>query len=137
MDQSERKAQETYYEFQALEQHMKQLQSNLEMITQQLMEAAITKRSLDEFKEIKPGKEAFVPLSTGIFAKAAISETSEVLVNVGANIVVVKDIESAKALVQNQVEEMKKVQSHLISELEKLSERASSLEEQMQKMAPQ
>ena len=134
MEEKERKLQEMYMEFQELEQHIKQMQKQLEMITNQLMELNMTRNSLDEFVNIKPGKEVFVPLSSGIFVKGVISDTSGLLVNVGANVVVKKDIPSTKKLIENQMEEIKKIQKQIVDELESMTNRASQIETQLQGM---
>lgn len=133
----EKKAQEAYMEFKMLEQHIKQLQSQLEAITHQLVELHSTANSLEEFKKLDAGKEIFVPLSSGIFAKADIKDTSEVLVNVGANVVVKKDIASAKKLIQNQMEEIKKIQRHMVEELEKMTSHAAGIETKLQALVSQ
>jgi len=137
MEDKENKAQEIYMEFQAIEQNIKQLQRQLDVVTHQLFELASTSQSLDEFKDVGAGKEVLVPLSSGIFAKASIKNTSELLVNVGANIVVKKDVASAKKLVQNQVEEIKKIQKQTIDELEKMTSYAAQLEMKLQSMVSQ
>ena len=137
MDDKEKKAQEMYMQFQALDQHIKQLQKQLEIITHQLIELNATSNSLDELKTIGSGKEIFVPLSSGIFAKANIKDTSELLVNVGANVVVKKDVASTKTLIQNQMEEIKKIQKQIIDELDKMTNHAAQLEVQLQNMMPQ
>jgi len=134
MDETEKKAQEMYMEFQVLEQNIKQLQKQLELITNQLMELHATNNSLDDFVKIDAGKELFVPLSSGIFVKSSIKDTSELLVNVGANVVVKKDVPSTKKLIQNQIEEIKKIQRQMIDELEKLTNHAAKLEMQLQSL---
>ncbi len=131
-ESKEKKAQEMYMEFKVLEQHIKQLQSQLEAVTHQLIELHGTSNSLEEFKEIASENEIFVPLSSGIFAKASIKDTSELLVNVGANVAVKKDVNSTKKLIQNQIEEIKKIQKHMIGELEKMTNHAANLEKQLQ-----
>lgn len=133
-ESAEKKAQEMYMEFQVIEQHIKQMQSQLEMVTSQLIELNAASGSLDEFKKISPGKEIFVPLSSGIFAKAGIKDTSELLVNIGANVAVKKDVDSTKKLIQSQIEEVKNIQARIINELEKLTSHASQLEMKLQSM---
>lgn len=132
MENKESKAQEMYMEFQVLDQHIKQLQKQLEMVTHQLIELTVTSNSLDEFNNIKNGRDVFVPLSSGIFAKANIKDTSELLVNVGANVVVKKDVAETKKLILNQMEEIKKIQKRMIDELDKMTEHAAQLENQLQ-----
>ena len=131
-DEKEKKAQEVYMEYQMLEQHIKQLQKQIEAVTQQLMELTVTHNSLEEFKKIDAGKEILVPLSSGIFAKANVKDTSELLVNVGANVAVSKDIASTKKLIQSQIDEIKKIHKQMIEEFERMTNHAAQLEQKLQ-----
>ena len=134
MSDKEKQAQEMYMEYQVLDQRIKQLQKQLELIMQQIMEANSTSRSLEDFKGIKEGTEILVPLTSGIFARACLKDSSELLVNVGAGTVVAKDISSAKKLISGQVEEMQKVQQKMSDDLEKMMEKAGQLETELQKI---
>jgi len=134
MSDKEKQAQEMYMEYQVLDQRIKQLQKQLELIMQQIMEANSTSRSLEDFKGIKEGTEILVPLTSGIFARASLKDSSELLVNVGAGTVVAKDISSAKKLISGQVEEMQKVQQKMSDDLEKMMEKAGQLETELQKI---
>ena len=137
MEEKEKKAQEMYAEFQMVDGQIKQLQNQLEMITHQLMELTFAGNSLDDFSKIKDGREIFVPLSAGIFAKAALIDKSELLVNVGANIAVKKDVPSTKALILNQIEEIKRIQKQMADELERMTGKAAQLEMQISGMMQQ
>ncbi len=137
MEQNEKQAQEIYMEYQMLDQHIKKMQAQLEAITNQLMEATSTNNAIDELDSIKSGREIFVPISSGIFVKAEIKSTSDLLVNVGAGAVVQKDRASAKKLVQDQIEEMKKIHTRMVNELEKMAARAGEIEQALQKIMPQ
>ena len=134
MEDKEKKTQEMYMEFQVLDQHIKQLQRQLEIVTQQLFELTVTSNSLDGFNKISTEKDVFVPLSSGIFAQARLKDTSELLVNVGANVIVKKDVASAKKLIQDQTEEIKKIQKQMLDELEKMTNHAAQLEVQLQSL---
>ena len=136
-EEKEKKMQEMYMEFQMLDQNIKQLQKQLEMLTTQMMEVNATINGLEEFNKIQGEKQIFVPISSGIFARASIKDTSELLVNVGANVVITKNFASTKKLMQNQFEEMKKVQGRIVTELENMAEKAGQLEMQLQGMVPQ
>ena len=133
----EKKAQEMYVEFQVLDQNIKQLQKQLEVITQQVFELSVTSNGLEEFKKISVGKEILVPLSSGIFVKANIKDTEKLTVNVGANVAVNKDVASTKLLIQNQLQEIIKIQKQMVSELEKMTNEAAQLEMQLQSLVSQ
>ena len=134
MEEKEKKAQEMYMQFQMLEQRIKQQQQQLESITSHLMELNATSSSLEEFGKISEGKEVFVPFSSGIFAKANIKDVSELLVNVGANVVVKKDISSTKSIIRNQIEEIKKIQKQMINDLENMTNHAAQIEMKLQSL---
>ena len=134
MEEKEKKAQEMYMEFQMLEQHIKKLQAQLEAVTGQLMELNSTSNGLDEFEKIKGEREIFVPVSSGIFAKAKLTETTELLVNVGSNVVVKRDVSSAKKLIHGQMNEIKKIQERIADQLDKLTSRAGELQEGLQEL---
>ena len=134
MTEKEQKTQEIYMEYKAIDEHIKQLQKQLEALTNHLVEIHSTDSSLEDLDKIKKGKEIFVPISSGIFAKGTINDTSELLVNVGANVVVTKDIASAKKLIQHQIEEMKKVHKRMLEELQNMAQKAAELEMQLQSL---
>ena len=137
MTEKENKTQEIYMEYKAIDEHIKQLQKQLEVLTSHLVEMYSTYASLEDLDKIKKDKEIFVPISSGIFAKGAIKDTSELLVNVGANVVVSKDIASAKKLIQHQIEEMKKVHKRMLEELQNMAQKAAELEAQLQGLMPE
>lgn len=137
METKEKRTRELYLEFQELDQNIKQLQKHLEVVTQQLIELSTTSNSLNEFVKIDTQKDVFIPLSTGIYAKAVIKNTSELLVNVGSNVVVKKDIASTKELVQKQFEELKKIQKQIIENLDEMSTRAAKIEKELQELIPE
>ena len=133
-EKNEQAMQELYMQFQMMEQKIKQIQKQLEMVTGNLVELTVTLNGLDDFSKTDLKKEILVPLNSGIYAKANLKSNSELLVNVGANVIVTKDIPSTKKLIQSQVEEVKKVQHEMPAELEKMTNHASSLEMQLQNL---
>ena len=135
--ENKEKAQEIYMELNELNQNAKQLQNQLDVITHQLLDLNATSNSLDEFNKIEIGKEIFVPLSSGIFARASINDTSKLFVNVGAGVVVKKDIASTKKLIQRQIEELSKIQKQMVNELEKMLNHATNLEQELQNLVSQ
>lgn len=137
MEDNEKRAQETYMRLQVLEQSIKQVQKQLELLTHQILELTSTSKALDDFNSIKPGKKILVPLSSGIFARAAIDETSGLLVNVGANVVVKKDVQSTKKLISSQVEDAKKIQKQMFEELQEMANKAAELESHLRSIIEQ
>jgi len=133
-ESNEQAMQELYMKFQMMEQRIKKIEQQLETITGNLVELTVTLNGLDDFAKTDLKREILVPLNSGIYAKANLTSNNELLVNVGANVIVAKDVPSTKRLIQNQIEEVKKVQHEMISELEKVTSHASNLEMQLQGM---
>jgi prefoldin alpha subunit len=125
------KVQQKYMELQLLNQQIKQSQSQLEALQQQLAELTNLNQNLEDFKDIKTGSEALVQISNGIFTKAVIKDNKDVIVNIGADIAVKKDVPSTKKLVEAQMEEIKKVHQQRMEELQMTAMKASLLEKEI------
>ena len=131
----EEKLQKLYVEFQMLSQHIKQLEEKTAALNNQLMDLAVTNQSLEDMKKLKQGTEILVPLSSGIYTKAEIKDSKNVIVNVGSNVTTVKDIDSTKKLIESQIEEIKNLQERLVNELQNNTSKAAILEEQINNIA--
>ncbi len=126
--------QEKYMQLQIIEQQMKQIQKQIQLIESQMNELVTAHQALDDLKKTRDGTKMLVPISNGIFAKAEIKDNAELIVNVGANITVNKDIESTKGLITKQINEIKGVQEKMMLDLQKLSINGTSLEKELHKM---
>jgi len=135
MTEQEENLQSLYMEFQMLGQNIKQLEEKTQALNDQLMDLTITNQSLDDIKKIKPDTEILVPLSGGIYAKAQLKDSKNVIVNVGANTTLVKDLQSTKTLIENQIEEVKKLQENLVKQMQVNTTKAALLERQINEMA--
>ena len=129
---NEEEMKERYMEYKQLDEQIKYVQKQVQMIENQLEEFSNVIYNLDEFNAVKKETEILVPLSSGIFAKGKIQDTSEFLVNVGSNVIVQKDLQSTKKLIQTQISEMRNVQERMIAELQELVNRASKIEKELE-----
>ena len=75
------------------------------------------------------------PLSSGIYAKAQLKDSKNLIVNVGSSITVVKDVNSAKKMIEDQIEEIKKLQENLVDQLQTQTTKAASLEQEINTIA--
>lgn len=135
MKEEEQKLQEKYIEMKTIEEQMKQIQQQAATLEQQLVELMGVKQSLEDFKKANKGDEILIPVSPGIFAKAELKDNKEFLVNVGANIIVKKDIESTKKLMDKQIEEIRGLHSTVMMQIQRLALKASSIEQELNELA--
>ena len=130
----EKKLQEKYMEFKMLEQQITQVQKQVQALENQLTELVGVNESLEELKNVGDGTEILVPISNGIFTKAALKANEDLIVNVGANVAVNKKIPEAKKLIETQLVEIKKMHDHMNSELEKFAQKAAEVEKELSGM---
>ena len=135
MKPEEKKLQEKYIEMKMLEEQMEEIQKKAKTVEQQLMELMASTESLGEFKNIKKGDEILVPISSGIFAKANIKDSKEFLVNVGADTVGQKDLNTTKKLMEKQVEDMQQLHQKINMQMQKMAMHASLLQNELKELA--
>lgn len=94
-------------DYQILQEQSKQLNKELALFDQQIRIMESLNKSLDSLKTAKKDSEVFSEIGSGIFVKTALRSTNEVLINTGANVAVVKPIEEAKLMVEDQIKQLR------------------------------
>lgn len=130
---NEKELQTKHIELQMASYQLKQLQSQIQEIDENLLEIETVKSNLDELKNAKKGSEILAPIASGIFLKANLQENDELAVNVGAGTVVRKNVNDTKKLLQDRITELTNVRKEMLEALEKLAEKAMKTEEELQK----
>ncbi len=125
---------EKYFEMQILEQQLKQVNQQLLSVDNQLLELQRIKDNLDDLAKTKKDTELLVALGGGVFSKAELKDNSTVLMNVGANIIIEKDIASSKEVINNQIGQMSDVVSQLEQEFQILAMNSQAIQLDLQKM---
>jgi len=128
------KNQKKVLEFYSLNQKIKQIQEQLELLNHQITELFVLEESI---KDVEKGKkEVFMPLGGGVFINAEIKDTEKLLVNVGGGVFVKKGLKESNMLVREQQEEIRQAMERLDVELKsgikelKLLQKEISKEEQ-------
>src|SRR3989344_3032118 len=109
--------QRKYIEIQILEQQIKQIQKNLEILNQQIFELNMISNSLTEIKKTKIGQELLVPLGSGIFIKTELKDNNEILTNVGSDVVISKTNAETKTFIKSQTEFVTEIITKIEQEL--------------------
>ena len=132
--ENEKKAQELYTQLQMYNENAKQIHKQLQMVEGQYVELAGTSQSLKEFRKTAKGSKILVPLSSGIFVPAELSDNDNLVVNVGANVAVSKNVESTLKLIDRQVEQLKELRDKMALDLNRIVTRGSMIEEELKKL---
>ena len=127
---NEEKLKEKYIELSVIDAQLKELQQQLERFDEQLIEINSIKASIDELNDVKKGTKAMVSVHQGIFAGAMLENTDEFLVNVGSNVVVKKNAEQTKELLDRQMKELASAREQLLEQFQKLATKAEALQKE-------
>ena len=110
-------AQQRYLELQMLSGQLQQIQQQIETLNQQLVELTRIKEALDDIKKTKKETEMLTQLGSGVFLKSTLKDAHNVLLNVGANIVVEKQVDDAIQIVEKQIQDFSNVIQEMGNEL--------------------
>ncbi|MBL7100895.1 MAG: prefoldin subunit alpha [Nanoarchaeota archaeon] len=124
-----------YMEFQMLDQNLKQVNQQLLNLDNQLLELQGIEENLGELKKTKKNTEILVALGGGVFSKAELKENNTILMNVGANIIVEKDIPASKEVIGHQIDQIKDFMKQLEQEFQMLAANSQALQMDLQKAA--
>jgi len=125
---NEKELQEKIMEVNMLDSRMKQLEQSLNMIDQQIMEQQLLQLNIDEIKKVKKGQEMLFPLGKNVFVKGKI-EDEKLLINIGGRVVVKKDGDKAKEIVERQKLQLVSVRNEINEEIEKIISEISLIEQ--------
>lgn len=126
--------QQKYVEYQAMEQQMKQIQQQLEKLEQQSAEANAVEQCIVEIGKTETGKDVLVPVTGGVFFRTKMDDCTTFLVNVGGGVVVEKDADGARKLIQQQAVEILKYKQQLTYQLDEQTPRFYALEQELKKL---
>ncbi len=131
---NEEKARQKFMEMQMLSEQLKQIHAQLEVIETKKEELAQSIDNIGSIKSMKQGSNLLTPLADGIFLKATLANTQNVLVNVGAGVVVEKTLEEAQRLLAEKQNELAQYETDLNSELQKLQQYGKNLEKELEEL---
>ncbi len=127
--------QRKYIELKILEQQTNQVQQQLAMLDNQLSILERTKESIYEINSVKPGSQTFIPLGQGVFVKGEVKDTKNLLVGVGANIAVSKNVKESKEIIDKQIVEVNNLMKQMEEQLQQAGMHAGILEKEIQELA--
>jgi len=130
---NEEELQNKYMELQLAEQQFQQLHHQLESLNQQALDLQKLEVNLDDLKKVKKNSKMLSSLGQGIFFESELKNKDELIVNVGANIMVKKSIADSKKLISKQVKEIENIKENVETQLQNLTLHTTNLQEELQK----
>ena len=122
---------EKYAEFRVAMAHIRQMQEQLEAVEQKKHDLEEAEAGVSQLKQARKGAKMLAPVTDGIFVKATLEDTDEVLVNVGSDVCVKKTVEEAGKILKEKRQELMSYQEMMLEELNKLTDSAHQLEKEL------
>ena len=94
--------QQKYREYQLLSEQYARVQEQLQKTDEKVAQAGFVIDSITDFSKTAKGDEMLIPIADGVFARARLLDQEELLVNVGSDVVVKKDVQSAIRMLEEQ-----------------------------------
>lgn len=124
--------QQRLVEYQLLQQHIENLQQQVQILNQQSLELSKLNEALSDLEGFKQGTEIFSQIGPGIFVKANIKDTKEVLFNVGSDIFINKKVKEAVISLESQKIEISESVAKIEEQFKKAVSRILELQEEIQ-----
>lgn len=122
---------EIFFKVNMIEQYMKNIQQQVEIIENEILELNSLKEGLKGLEGCS-GKEIFSSLGKGIFIKAKIS-SEELLVKIGGKDLIKKSIPETEEIIKKQMSKLEFARRELSLEMEKLNEEAEKIMSSIEK----
>lgn len=112
-------------------EQLERLRTQLHSTDDKLGQVDFVIASLREFSSVESEKEILVPITDGVFAKATLTDTKELFVNVGAGAVVNKDVPSTIQMLEKQKVKLVEYRTRLAGVIERFYEKTEALQAEM------
>ena len=122
MDQQQ---QEILFKLSMSEQHIRQLQQQLQAVEESMIELRSLDLGLDDIKD-SAGKDMLASLGRGIFVKAKLL-SEDLIVDVGSKNLVKKRIPETKKIIKDQTEKLHEVKKELEERVDEINKELTKL----------
>ncbi len=106
-------------ELQVLDEHIKEVQQQFVLVSQKTKELNDIVEALSDLNSLKTDSEMLAQIGQGVFVKAKLGDTKDVVMNIGADTAIECSAEEAKKIIQEQAT---KLQGYLLKIKEKLEQ---------------
>ncbi|WP_459201308.1 prefoldin subunit alpha [Methanococcus sp. CF] len=122
-------------QFMALEvynQQVQKLQEELSNIDMMIMELL---KSIESMEGLKSSKEILLPLGAGAFVKAEVQNPEKIVLSVGIDVLLEKDVDEVIVDFQKSVEELEQTKELITSQIQKTTQEVTKLRAELEKRA--
>jgi prefoldin alpha subunit len=125
-DKAEEELRKLSMEMRYLEQTADALQQRISMVNAALTDINYANMTLDGIEKEKENSEMLIPIGGSSYVKVKLTDTSKVIIGVGAGVSVEKTLPEAKATLKERLDELEKTMHAAQQQFSQVAERINS-----------
>ncbi|MFB6145319.1 MAG: prefoldin subunit alpha [Candidatus Nanohaloarchaea archaeon] len=129
--------QQAIQQYQQIQQQLQQVQDYIDQVEQSIEQVNETSTAAKDLKDEEVGSEMLVPLGSGVFAVGELKDTEKVVVNVGGDAFEKKEIDQARGILSERIDELKDTREELQGTVDDLQEEMQSIQQHLQQARQQ
>lgn len=133
MAQNQEELQQKFVLYQLLNQRLEEIKNQLNLVQQRLVELETTNQALADVGGIKKDTEILIPLGSGLYAYGKASNSEKMLVDIGAGVMVKKEIGDAKKKIEGSKKEVEAASENMQNEALAIVNKMNELGVELQK----
>ncbi len=123
--------QQKYMEYQQLSNQLQQHQQQVMQLEKQYIELENLSNALEDIKNTEEGTEVLASIGSGLYVKTKLTSNSDIIMHVGANTNVTKKPDEGKAIIEKQMDELKKIIDNMRNDLQQNVVRLQQLQKEL------
>lgn len=131
---NEKELQQKYFHAQLLKQQASALMEEKQLIDARINEVGITTEAIKKIGDMKKSDVMWSPIGSGAFMVSSANDTENVLISVGAGVIIKTPRSHALGIVESRMKDLQHADLQVTGELNKFFQQISSIEHEMQEM---
>jgi prefoldin alpha subunit len=124
-------------ELQILQETAESIQSRIGLTNAAINEVQIAYNTLEGIKKEKRGSSLLIPIGGGSYVKSKLDDSNTLIVGIGANVAVEKNVDEAQEAFQTRLVRFEKVRNSLQQQLEEIATKITNTRTQFQTLSEQ
>ncbi|HOP08912.1 MAG TPA: prefoldin subunit alpha [Candidatus Methanofastidiosa archaeon] len=120
-----------------LERQADVLRSNIEMLQGHIRELLVAKETIGSIKDAEKDQDVLIPLGGGASAYGKLTQNDKILINIGVDIVVKRDIDGAISIIDKRIDEAKTLLERTSSSYGEVTNAMAQLEQRGRQLMEQ
>lgn len=127
--------QSKYIQLQMMKQQLGAFMQEKNLIDEKSSELSNAVNAMKKLEDVKKGSEIWSPVGAGAFVRSDVKDTENVLIGIGAGVVLKKKRAAAVEALESRLGEMTTLDRNIIAEIKKFSQQMDALEKEVEKLA--